>query len=203
MPLALALLPVVPAFAASSHRLPSSDYPPHTQVHFRDNVSNATIDCAWSFAVCDDMTGQPVTTQPSNHSKTMDTLHRSGGWEQDGTAPSNMQFVIWLNRFPSSDEARLAYDDFARAQKDGGFPKRALGVPGADGVKAWTEYMFDGSTVNVICVWIGSVELESAAYWENGMTANGVTARHYQREQVMAALAGEDTVQAASSPGGA
>lgn len=173
---------------APSHGLPSSTFPLHADVHYHAEVSNATIDCSWSFAVCDEATGLPVTTLPTKHTRTMRQLRRVGGWEEDGVMPLRMSFRLWFNRFLSSSFSRAACSDLAQAQEGVGFPKHVHTFRGAGGERGWTEYLFGGATMNLICTWAGDVEIESASSWGTGAVRDGRVARMYQRQQIDAAL---------------
>jgi hypothetical protein len=179
-----------PGLAAPHHGLPPAVFPAHAHLHYHATVSNATIDCVWSFAVCDLATGLPVTSQPAMHARTMDQLHRLGGWEEEGVVSFRMSFVLWDNRFPSPARAVAGCHDMARAQRDTGFPKSVPAQRGASGERGWTDYLFGGSTMNLLCAWNGTTEIESASTWETGNTTEGSIARRYQRLQIEAALNG-------------
>jgi hypothetical protein len=118
----------------------------------------------------------------------MDQLHRLDGWEEDGATGFSMSFILWDNRFPSPSSAAAACRDMAHAQRDAGFPKRVQALIGASGERGWTEYLFGGSTMNLVCVWTGTSEIESASTWETGNATDGSVARRYQRAQIEAAF---------------
>jgi hypothetical protein len=175
--------------AAGPRGLPYSVFPPHTALHVHGAVSNGTIDCSWSFAECDQATGRPVASEPVMHTRTMDRLRRIDGWEEDGTVPSGLGFVLWWNRYPAPSLSHAACTDLARAQAGLGYGKRASAFPGVGGAMAWTEYLYGGATVNLICAWTGAIEIESTSSWPTGEAAAGALARRYQRAQIEAAFA--------------
>lgn len=178
--------PPAPLALAAVHGLPRSLFPPHTELHFRSAVSNATIDCTWSFAGCDQLTGRPELTMPVTHLHTMHSLHRLHGWEEDGAVPFTLSFIVWDSRYSSAAFASRSCRDMADAEQGTGFPQRVKKISG--GARGWIVYQFGDTTMSLICAWKGSTEIESASSWETGEAGEESTALHYQWAEISAAL---------------
>jgi hypothetical protein len=88
--------------------LPRSIFPAHTYLHYQAAVPNPVIDCIWSFAMCTQATGLPVTSVPAMNTGTMSRLRRIGDWEEDGTVASEFEFVLWSNHFLSPSLSHAA-----------------------------------------------------------------------------------------------
>src|SRR5947208_12808228 len=109
--LALTMATSEPGYASPQPGLPRTAFPPHTHVHIHLHVSNAFIDCTWSFAACDPLSGRPDMSEPVTHSHTMGHLHRLRGWEEHGAVPFTMSFVVWMSTFSSAASSAGACSD--------------------------------------------------------------------------------------------
>lgn len=195
---ACAVLPLS-TYAASTSRIPPTEYPVQTRISTLAPLSNQQMDCTWSFA-CHD--GQPLLQSWVFHLQTQDDLHRLSGWAQFGDSRAHTHrilFAVFASHYSPDPTDGLpwniaAFSDFRGATLSTGYqdldhtprllPTGMLGNTSVQQLRSRSQ-----DAIAMAC-WVGSIEVEGLAIYTHGNKNQRRIAMRSLTRQIRSATAG-------------